>query len=288
MSYRNILVPILGERHDEVAVRAASRVARTWGGHIDGLHVQKDLMRELSLRDESMSAVLIRDLATSVEESNKVAEQAARDRFERVLSAENIPLSVEAELHVRPSATWTVVAGREVDIVSAKGGAYDLIVLPLEMLRSDTDTTDVFEALLFRSGRPVLLAPSVLPPTVGKTIVLCWNKSVQSARAVAAAMPYITRADRIVLVSVVTNAKQGPDPSDVARTLAWHDIQAEIVEVDPDGRSVGRILLDECAKASADLLVMGGYSRNRWSEVILGGVTRYVLEQAEVPTLMAH
>ncbi|MEQ9447813.1 MAG: universal stress protein, partial [Rhodospirillaceae bacterium] len=130
--------------------------------------------------------------------------------------------------------------------------------------------------------------PSMLPPSVGKTIAVCWNKTAQSARAVGAAMPYLERADRIVLVSVTTHAKHGPGVGDVARTLAWHDIEAEIVEVDPDGRSVGRILLDECVKASADLMVMGGYSRNRWSEVILGGVTRYVLENAEVPIFMAH
>lgn len=288
MSYRNVLLPISGEHHDESALRAASQIARLHDGHIDGLLIQIDLIREISLRDESMSAILIRDLAKSVQESNHQAEQFARRRFEKILAEEDIPLNVASDPKLTPSATWNTAVGRQVETVSMKGGAYDLIVYSLDLSRSKHDATEIFEALLFRSGRPVLLVPKVLPANIGKTVVLCWNRTVQSARAVVAAMPFLVRADRVILLSVLTGAKQGPDPNDLARTLTWHGILTDIVEVDPDGRAVGRILLDESAKVSADLMIMGGYSRNRWSEVILGGVTRYILDNAEMPILMAH
>jgi nucleotide-binding universal stress UspA family protein len=35
-------------------------------------------------------------------------------------------------------------------------------------------------------------------------------------------------------------------------------------------------------------LVLGAFSHSRLQEMILGGVTKYVLEHAEVPLLMAH
>ncbi|MEE8544225.1 MAG: universal stress protein, partial [Alphaproteobacteria bacterium] len=40
--------------------------------------------------------------------------------------------------------------------------------------------------------------------------------------------------------------------------------------------------------AGADLLVMGAYTRSRVRRLIFGGVTREVLEGADIPLLMAH
>jgi nucleotide-binding universal stress UspA family protein len=101
-------------------------------------------------------------------------------------------------------------------------------------------------------------------------------------------MPFLKRAKRVVILMVATGAKQGPSPKDVARTLAWHDIKTEVKEVPPDGRGVGQLLLDEAKEVEADLLIMGAYSGGRWKEMILGGVTKYVIEHAELPVFMAH
>ncbi|MCB1577287.1 MAG: universal stress protein, partial [Xanthomonadales bacterium] len=47
-------------------------------------------------------------------------------------------------------------------------------------------------------------------------------------------------------------------------------------------------LLDECAALSADLLIMGMYGRGRFSEWIVGGATRHVLQHATLPVLLCH
>lgn len=46
--------------------------------------------------------------------------------------------------------------------------------------------------------------------------------------------------------------------------------------------------LEEAKRFNADLLVMGAYGRNRFSEWTLGGVTRHVLKRIEVPLLHRH
>ena len=38
----------------------------------------------------------------------------------------------------------------------------------------------------------------------------------------------------------------------------------------------------------ADMLSMGAYSHSRLRQLILGGVTRHVLENAEIPVLMCR
>jgi nucleotide-binding universal stress UspA family protein len=50
----------------------------------------------------------------------------------------------------------------------------------------------------------------------------------------------------------------------------------------------GKTLLDKVHRLSADLLVMGAYAHSPLRELILGGVTRYILAHADIPVLMRH
>ncbi|MBL6942212.1 MAG: universal stress protein, partial [Rhodospirillales bacterium] len=54
------------------------------------------------------------------------------------------------------------------------------------------------------------------------------------------------------------------------------------------GSQVGEVLLEDCKTIGADLLVMGAYTHSRMRQLILGGVTKHVLANAELPVLMAH
>jgi nucleotide-binding universal stress UspA family protein len=50
----------------------------------------------------------------------------------------------------------------------------------------------------------------------------------------------------------------------------------------------GQALLGLAAQEGSDLLVMGCYGHSQFRELFLGGVTRYVLQNARLPVLMAH
>jgi len=51
---------------------------------------------------------------------------------------------------------------------------------------------------------------------------------------------------------------------------------------------VSDVLMRHMKDINADLLVMGAYGHSRFREAILGGATRYMMEQAEFPVFMAH
>ncbi len=87
---------------------------------------------------------------------------------------------------------------------------------------------------------------------------------------------------------VTTGAKQGPEPEEVAANLAWHGVAAEVKRLEPDVRSLGDVLLEDAREIGADLLVMGAYSQSRLRDRIPGGVTRAILNRAELPVLMAR
>ncbi len=288
MANRSILVPISGNDSDGAALAVAAQIASRFNGHIDGLHVERSVEYQIPSMGGSSSVANVREITQDLQEENTARTKAAHEKFRTWLEERQIPVIEDPPTPQAPTASWQTVSGDMSDEVTVRGRAYDLIVIVHPNATDDEGARKTVEAALFGTGRPVLIASERAPRTVGETVLVGWNRTVQSARAVAGAMPILEGAKRVIVFMVATGAKEGPSPHDIARTLACNDIKAEVKEVSPQGRRVGRILLDEAREAGADLMVMGAYSHSRWREMILGGVTRYVLEHAELPVLMAH
>ncbi len=73
---------------------------------------------------------------------------------------------------------------------------------------------------------------------------------------------------------------------ELASYLALHGIECDTAQFRPVERDVGRGLLEGARAFDADMLAMGAYSHSRLRQLILGGVTRHVLENAKIPVLM--
>jgi hypothetical protein len=96
----------------------------------------------------------------------------------------------------------------------------------------------------------------------------------------------MTRAEVVLILNVDTDDSVAGRAGGLMEFLAWHGISAEHRKVSKDDSSVGAAIIKACA--DADLLVMGAYTHSRLRQLILGGVTRHVLEHATLPLLMAH
>lgn len=297
MTIRNILIPVAGPKSAQSTLATALLVARRFGGHVDALHIRADPLRQLMIADETMIPSRLQELE-NVHKSIADRASAARATFDMWLADNQIALREDPAAAGAPaagapgdgglSAAWDDITGTEADEVARRGGAYDLIVADMALARSRDASRDALESALFSTGRPALLAPPEPPAQLGETILLGWNRTAQSARTVQGAMPFLERAKRVVVLMVATGAKEGPGPGEIARTLAWHGIKVEVREIEPDRRSVGQILLEDATAVQADLLVMGAYSHSRWREKILGGVTKYVIDHADLPVFLAH
>jgi nucleotide-binding universal stress UspA family protein len=150
----------------------------------------------------------------------------------------------------------------------------------------DVSSSDALHAVLFDSGRPVLIAPQKAPETIGTRICLGWNGTAESASAVSAALPWLQRAEAVRILSAEGYQRRGPSAPDLAAYLALHGIDADIEMFGPRGGTVGAGLLAAAADFGCDLLAMGAYSHSRLRQLILGGVTRHVLEHARLPVMM--
>jgi nucleotide-binding universal stress UspA family protein len=184
------------------------------------------------------------------------------------------------------TASFAAVTGREEDIVAQQARLADLTVVPHPDSGEDVSSSDALHAVLFDSGRPVLISPRLTPPNVGTRICLAWNGTAESASSALAALPWMQRAEAVAILSAEGYQRRGPGASDLAAYLSLHDVRPDIVTFKSVSGSVGAGLLAAAADFGCDLLSMGAYSHSRLRQLILGGVTRYVLEHATLPVMM--
>lgn len=148
------------------------------------------------------------------------------------------------------------------------------------------------EFVVMNSARPVLIVPYAGEfGAIGKRPLVAWDASMAAARAVADAIPFLKRADAVEVV--VFNPEEqagafGDEPgADIALYLARHGIKVN-VRHQTTGMPVGEALLLLATELASDLIVLGGYGHARFREILLGGVTRTILESAIIPVLMSH
>ena len=65
-------------------------------------------------------------------------------------------------------------------------------------------------------------------------------------------------------------------------------VPAKPLTVGLDGRLTGEAILAHANALGCDLLIKGAYTQGRLQQIIFGGTTRYILNNAELPVLTAH
>lgn len=191
-----------------------------------------------------------------------------------------------------PHANWQVVEGYLPDALTHIGNWHDVLVLGRDGELPWESAGDV-GALVVRSGLPCIVVPQGWHGATSiECVAVAWNGAPEGLRAIHAARPLLKKAGRVVLLSGRRRdplAEIGWRPEFALHAyLRRHGIEVEDVEIGATGAEVGEALLDAAARANADLLVMGAYGRNRFSEWVFGGATRHVLEHAGLPVFMRH
>ena len=148
------------------------------------------------------------------------------------------------------------------------------------------------ESLVLSSGRPIIVFPPRDKASRVRRILVGWNATRESIRAVADAMPLLVEADAVEVLVVDHQRRpesHGQEPgADIARHLARRGAHVEVRRLASGGEDAGRLLLSQAAAFGADLLVMGAYGHTQLREWMFGGVTRTVLYEAGLPVLMSR
>ncbi len=275
--YRDLLVEVDGSDAAIHRIDYSMRLARRFDAHLTGLC----LIRALALPPAVGTYMTAELEAQILDDENKRAE-AALERFRKAASSEDIEFDTRTDRGTPQE---------HADIVSLHGRYADLTVIGQpdpEAITTSLDPGDVVMA----AGGPVMIVPHIgTPKTTAENVMIAWNASRESARAVRDSMPLLEGAKSVEVVCFrpETTGSHGDLPgADIGLHLSRHGIDVDVQIIEGRGIDVGNALLSHVADRGSDLLVMGCYGHSRLREAVLGGATRTILSTMTVPVLTVH
>ena len=278
---KHILACVDGSPRDRTVLDYASQIALRFGGHIDVLHVRFDVHGKT--RDKAHTGLADRMLAEPIESTVKDAAARARRHFEDWRAQCSLPVRDTGTAAHGPSIQWREILGYESDVIANIGRISDLILIAREGSRSTS--TMARETALFETGRPVLIVPEGEPLNLFHRPLVAWNGSLESARALHFALPFLCEFSGCVEVFAAPENKHQTDTTELLRYLSWHGIVGARIPAD---EATGVSLLAQASAIKAGLIVMGAYTHGHYRQLLFGGMTRHVMEHAAVPVLFAH
>lgn len=277
MAIKDILLHVDNSKACGKRIDAAVKLARGQDAHLTGLYVRPDLTlpgyAEVQIGPDWIEA---QERAADSEASK--AESAFRQACERA--------GIGSEWRSEPGSTAVMV--------TQHARYADLVILGQ---REEGDPYSpqpgALGAIVLGCGRPVLVIPYIgAADTIGENVLVAWNATRESVRAVNDALPLLARAKRVHVIAINPEAGASGDgdiPSaDICHHLARHGVKAEAEHIEARDIEAGDMLLSRASDEGADLIVSGGYGHSRMRELVLGGVTRHLLEHMTVPVLMSH
>lgn len=287
MAFSSILVPLEESEILSSVLATALVFAKRYDSYIEGLCIRPTLAGAVAVGFEGGAAALS-GTEEQFEQEQRARADRLREQFQAFVTENGIPAPENGQHKL--CASWVEDEASGIGIFGQRARVFDLTVVGRPMPGAMTPAMNTLETVLFESGRPVLIAPPVIPEHIGRHIVIAWNGGTETARAIAFAKPLLREADKITVLAVEGGMVPGPTAEDVMVNLERDDVHVEVREV-PGRRSAaeaGRIILTEAKQLEGDLLIKGGYTQSRLRQMIFGGATSEILSHAELPVLMAH
>jgi nucleotide-binding universal stress UspA family protein len=278
---KSILAPLFGEDCDDNCLTAATQVARKFNSHIVGYYANH--LPQLLVGDAiGFGAAFAGDTNRWVE-----LEKTARKSFTGFMKQESVRNGKPSKNARTSSASWQNPINQRPSAVGEFGRLFDLTVINRQF-EGGRSTASFCEEALFESGRPILIVPESPVSDFGKSILIAWNGSTETARTIALGLPFLKQAKTVCVLTIDGGTVPGPSGEQVAEKLQLHGIKVSALGKPLSGLSVGEAILEEASSLGADLILKGAYTHSRLRQMVFGGATKHIMATANIPVLMAH
>ncbi len=280
---KSILVPVRGDGMIATVLAHAAELAKQHSAQVNVVHCRaqpKDLMPQgIPLNDFARKVMM----EQAVELANR-QEDHLRGIMRRL--AREFGLT-EDGADDTAMCSFREEQGRMADVVKHAGRLSDLIVLPKPQKERNLGQSSL-KAALYGAGRPVLICPGQLEPDArfANHVAVGWNGSLPAARAVASSLDIVDAATRVSILAGGKVQTHGPEAQELVAYYALRGITAELVRF--EGKDPASDLLSKTKEIGASLLVIGAYSHSHEAGMLFGGNTERIVDNTDMPVLMAH
>lgn len=285
MGIQTIMVPIRGDGKGTSVMDHAHAVAKKFNAHIDIIHARarpQDMMPYGVL----MTAAMKQTILDASKAQAETEELRVREMFDEYCERMDLNLvDCNAANQGGNTVCWREITGKQADLIGVHGRIVDLIIVP----KPDGDLgLNTLEAALMTTGTRTLMCPDKPVGNVGDRIAIAWNGSAEAARVIKATLPFLKQASSVsIITNDVDGKSSGVPTADLQLVLRRHGVETDVLTFGGSD-DIGARILGTIGAVSADLLIMGAYSHSRRREMVLGGATHEIIEQAQLPVLMLH
>ncbi len=284
-----ILGLIGGGDRDQIIMRTSLAAAVPLSAHLDFLHVHvtPGVAAKYSRADYAIGPA-IRNALSELDTKANTFSKVAADHVRNFCSQANIEFSDIPASGKNVTASFREETDTTIERLTFHARQSDLVVIG-RARQTQGLSPHTLEHLIRNCGRPVLVATGAAPQSLTGTVMVCWKNSENVARAVAAAMPYLTSAKRVVVTIVEARGK-----GDIAavhgleQQLASNGIPTDVQVIPASKGGISSALLTAANECKADLVVMGAYGHSQLRELIFGSCTEAVIRNADKPILLMH
>lgn len=274
MSIKTILVQGGSDARAETRINTALSLADKFDAHVTCLYVIPTPIIPTGYVDFIPAGVIEQEMA-------RLKDRAAQAK----VAAEKLASKAGRNLE------WREADGPEISNLVEQGHYCDLVVVdqkdPMDEGLPGTMVLAAHVAL--GAGRPVFCVPYVGNyPTIGKRVMIAWNGTREATRAAHDALPFLKKAEQVIVFSVNPDSSSHHPGADMATHLARHGVKVEAKHTVAKDIGVGDALLGAVSDFGIDLMVMGAYGHSRLRELAFGGATRSILETMTVPVVLSH
>jgi nucleotide-binding universal stress UspA family protein len=270
---KTILLHIDHDRALSARLQVALDIARASNGHITCLQA---VSYEVFAPGDIYGSAIAAAMPVIKENAEKL-----RSQIEKELEHEGVPWD------------WRFVYGiAQHRLLEASPLADVVICGPADVGADGRGPSALVGELVLKAPVPVLVVPEGSKSfDVSAPMLVAWNGSAESAHALRAAVPLLACSCKVTLVSIAEadeKARFDLPPTEGAQYLSRHGIECEIVELPRGEAAIADTLFSAAQLRECSLLVMGAYGHSRLAEMLLGGVTRRMLSEPQMPILLAH
>jgi len=295
MSIRKILVPLSGQYDPEdpvslerPALETAFRLGRRLRAHIEVVCIEAESQQAHENVAPWIPGGAVKSLIDAIEAESNQRRVRARELYETVCQEFDATQAIAPGIHPHTTANFLEQFGDIRDSLVLRGRLSDLIVTACPPIDWKGTLPLILDGALRQSGRPVLVSPPLTLPTLGDRIAIAWNGSAGSMRAVSMAMNILRTAKDVVVISVNEDRTYDLSGDSLVEYLRWHGVIARLQAFDGRGDPAGEVILEQLSRETADMLVMGAYTRSHLQRIIFGGVTNEVFAKMPVPVFMVE
>lgn len=271
---RSVLLYVHDDDCFEARLQAALDICRQFDGHLTCLQA---IPFDIGIAGDlyyPVGAQVARDLRQDAQEFRKLIEPR--------LSGGDVPWH------------WIYTDGLAASQIPRHTPLSDLLVVGSHNPTGGKKSPSKLVSDLVLQVRPPIL---VVPPAMKRLqldqpAAIAWNGSPEGAHALRSAMPLLVKASQVFILTAAerkADTESDLPPTGAAHYLARYGIEAEMIELPVNsGSSIAGTLSAAAKLREAAYLVMGAYGHSRFRERILGGVTREMLSDPQLPLLLSH